>query len=544
MNIKHAKSYIQTFLKIKTKENKIRPFVLNEPQSRLYEIIAGLHREKKPIRLIILKARQMGFSTLTEALIFHRTATQEVVNSMIVAHKDAATTNLFNMSKLFYEMLPPLVKPMKKAFNGKQIIFENPTPNQAEKAKNPGLRSKIICATAGGAGIGRSDTLTNVHASEYAFWPGDKKATLNGLMQAVPPLPGTMIVIESTANGFDDFKQMWDRAVDGESDFVPVFFAWHEMAEYRMPYSGFELTAEEERIRQAYRLDLEQIAWRRWCIENNCGGDERLFRQEYPACPEEAFLTTGQSIFDVEKVLLRLAEVRKRKPLKRGRFEYDYDGLAITNIRWVEDKEGFIKIYRDAEARVPYVIGGDTAGEGSDKFVGQVLDNRTGEQVCTLRHTFDEDLYARQMYCLGMYYNKALIGIEANYTTYPIRELQRLGYPRQYYRESVDEITRRVKHKYGYVTDRKTRPLILAELTRIVREETELFWDEDTLREMPSFVTNSKGRAEAIAGEHDDCIMAVGIAHGIRGQQRRDLEPLPEEREEDTALEDFISFGY
>ena len=205
--LRNPLKYIEAFLVIKTKENKIVPFTLNTAQRRLYELTEKLRAEGKPIRIIILKSRQMGFSTLTEALIYYKTATRKNVNSFIITHKDEATSNLFNMSKLFQEKNP--IRPMLKNSNAKELIFENPTRNIREKAEFPGLKSKIKCATAGGKGVGRSDTLTNVHASELAFWPGDIGETYAGLMQAVPNTAESMVIIESTANGFNFFKEMF-----------------------------------------------------------------------------------------------------------------------------------------------------------------------------------------------------------------------------------------------------------------------------------------------------------------------------------------------
>ena len=108
---------------------------------------------------------------------------------------------------------------------------------------------------------------------------------------------------------------------------------------------------------------------------------------------------------------------------------------------------------------MPYVIGGDTAGEGSDSFVAQVLDNRTGVQVAQLRGKFDEDVFARQVYCLGLHYNTALIGLETNFSTYPVMELERLRYPRQYVRETIDDYTHKVRQSFGFLTNTKTRPV-------------------------------------------------------------------------------------
>jgi phage terminase large subunit len=227
--------------------------------------------------------------------------------------------------------------------------------------------------------------------------------------------------------------------------------------------------------------------------------------------------TTGKSVFDTQAVSRRLAE--KIQPVKRGCFAYAEAGNALRDIRWVEDNEGFVKIYKEAEAGRPYVIGGDTAGEGSDRFVAQVIDNITGEQVCTLRHQFDEDLYAKQVYCLGMYYNTALIGIEANWTTYPILTLERLRYPRQYVRERIDRYTHEVEQRFGFVTNIKTRPAIIAELIRAVREDIEIVCDTDTLEEMLTFVRNEQYKPAAEVGAHDDTVMALAIAHYIRPQQ-------------------------
>ncbi len=519
VHIKNAKEYINAFLKIKTKQNEIVPFRLNEPQKRLYGVIREQAQAGKPIRIIILKARQMGFSTLTEALIFHRTVTKSNVNSLVIAHKEDATTNLFNMDKLFYSELPEMMKPQRKASNAKELIFDTPSNSSGR-----GLNSKIKCATAGGDGVGRSDTFTNVHISEFAFWSGDKMETLNGLLQSVPSTAGTMVVIESTANGFDEFKRLWDASVNGENDFVPVFFPWYELSEYSKPYDGFPLTEEEKRLRTEYGLTLDQLTWRRWCIKNNCGGDVSLFKQEYPASPEEAFIATGACVFDTEAVINRINDLSGYKGFQTGLFEYTDNGQRLTEAAWVEKKNGYIRLFREPEEKHPYVLGGDTAGEGSDYFTAHVIDNISGEQVAVLRSdNIDEDEYAKQVFCLATYYNNALVGIEANFSTFPIRELTRLGYNKQYVRETPDTFTGAIKKAFGFRTTTATRPVIIANLIQIVRDEIYLINDVQTLREMLSFV-RIKGKAQAEEGEHDDLVMGLAITYGIRGQQAMTIE--------------------
>lgn len=232
----------------------------------------------------------------------------------------------------------------------------------------------------------------------------------------------------------------------------------------------------------------------------------------------------GKTVFDARKINERLQSVPE--PLKVGYFNYDYDGVQITNIRWVNDRNGYIKIYGipNTPKVTKYCIGGDTAGEGSDYFTGHVLDAATGEQVAHLKHQFDADQYTRQMYCLGKYYKNALIGIEANFDSYPIRELQRLGYTNQYVRTKVDEYTGRTEKRFGFRTTVLTRPTIISKLIEIVREATESINDRETLLELLTIIRNEKGRIEAPEGGHDDDMMGLAIAHEIRSQVVFDRE--------------------
>lgn len=177
-----------------------------------------------------------------------------------------------------------------------------------------------------------------------------------------------------------------------------------------------------------------------------------------------------------------------------------------------------------------FAIGGDTAGDGSDYFTAQVLQVGTGEQVAVLRHRFDADLYAKQIYCLGKFYNDALIGIEANFDSYPIRELQRLGYPRQYVRQVFDSYTGRTEKRFGFKTTSVTRPMILSRLTEVIREKWDLLRDRATLEELLTIVRNEHGRIEAPLGGHDDLMMALAIGYEILDQAW-----LPPPREESPA---------
>lgn len=239
---------------------------------------------------------------------------------------------------------------------------------------------------------------------------------------------------------------------------------------------------------------------------------------------------TGKTVFDGKAVAERLEEIKGRR-VRAGYFAYDEasDGIHISAWRFVEAPDGPVRIYAEPGAGRPYVAGGDTAGEGSDWFVGQVLDNITGEQVCTLRHQYDEDTFAKQLYCLGMYYNGAMLAPETNFSTYPVKLLDLMGYPNLYVREVEDSFDGEIRHAFGFRTDALTRPVIISELIRVLREHMDTVNDEATLLEMLTFVRNEKLRPEAEKGAHDDCVMALAIAHYVRPQQTMAAKAAPKE---------------
>ena len=537
INIRNPKEYCESLLYIRDKKQRLVKLKFKPAQENLYRIIKEENQAGRPVRLIVLKGRQEGISTATEALMFQDSATRPLVNTLIVAHRDDSTAALFNMNKLFFDYLPKALQPMRKNSNAKELVFENPTRDEDEKRRRPGLRSRIRCITAGGKGAGRSLTQNNVHLSEFAFWPGNKMETLLGIMQSVPDDINTMVIIESTANGFNEFKELWDGAVEGTNGWRPVFLPWYMEPEYRKPVEpGTEWTEEERKLREQYGLDEEQLSWRRWCIKTNCGGDEQLFRQEYPNTPDEAFLLSGDPFFDNDVIMARRQAATT--PLRVGLFEHDVpeiEGGMPQNWRFADREKGYIRIYEEPVPGRPYVLGGDTAGEGSDCFTAFVLDNTDGHQVAELQQPLSEILYARQVFCLGHYYNTALIGVEVNFSTYPERKLEEWHYPKLYQRERFDTYANIMVKSFGWVTSPKTRPAILAELHTIMDEAPELVASFETLGEMLTFVHGKNRRPEAAAGEHDDLVMAAAIAYAIRGQQRYTAELPDGEKKKWTA---------
>ena len=514
-----AKDFIEEFFKIKDKKGNLIKLKFNHSQQKFYDLLKESYGSR-PSRYIVLKARQLGISTFTEAFITFMTMFNPNTNSVIMAHLAESASSIFNMTKLFVNELPDGMRPQQKYSNAKEIVFD---------ADENGLKSSIRVMVASDAT--RGSTYKYAHLSEVAFWEHPEDALL-ALNQAVPMTDDSLIVMESTANGFNYFYNLWQDAVNGRNDYTPIFFPWYVDPSYTRPYDGFTLTPYEKDIMERYDLSLDQLQWRRWCIANNCGNDEMKFRQEYPITPEEAFITSGTSIFANDIILEHMKNLKD--PIKRGYFNYDYDGLHITNIRWVNDPLGYIKIYKEPTSN-PTVLGGDTAGEGSDFFVGQVLDSN-GYLCATLHHQFDEDLYVKQVYCLGAYYH-SLVAIEANFSTFPNRELQRLRYPTLYVRETYDTIVPGAQERFGFKTTALTRPTIINQLVEIVREHVDRINDRETLQEMLSFVRNAKGRPEASQGTHDDLVMGLAIAYeALRQLPTKRIQTVEKKYDEDLAF--------
>lgn len=273
----------------------------------------------------------------------------------------------------------------------------------------------------------------------------------------------------------------------------------------------------------------------------------------YEQLGEAKFTGLRGSYFNMQNIRRRMDEAPK--PLYQGEFEYRYENQMIidSSIEFVECDNGHVKLYREPKAGYPYVLAGDTAGEGSDWNTGVVIDNTTGGDVATIRINYDEDLYARQVYCLGKWYGElngcngnALVGLEINHSTHPNKELLRLDYDNVYIREKApDSISGVLEKKYGFRTTGfvgggGTRPVMLSMLRTIVRERPELILDKVLLSEMATFVKNDKGKPVAANGYHDDMVMARAISCYIASQQTceideeiEELEALPPELQDD-----------
>jgi hypothetical protein len=276
--------YARNCLKIRTKNEGLRSFVLNDAQIYIHDRLEKQLKETGKVRAILLKGRQQGASTLVGGRFIHKTTHNKGVRAFILTHDGESTNALFEMTERYYDNLPKFVKPTTGAANAKELQFNV-------------LDSGYKIGTAGNKAVGRGQTIQYFHGSEVSFWLNASEHT-KGIMQAVPDADGTEVIWESTANGVGNFfHEQWKLAEKGLSEFQAIFVPWFWQSEYKKAVpDGTVFSDEEIQLKDIYNLTLEQMFWRRMKIsELTTDGVDgtKAFKQEYPMNAAEAFQVSG-----------------------------------------------------------------------------------------------------------------------------------------------------------------------------------------------------------------------------------------------------------
>ena len=527
---------IEIFFCIVNKEQETVPFFLNTIQLKFKNVLNQAiqdYKDKKRnhLKFLVLKGRQQGFTSYITAYQLACTITMPNFSGFTVADSSDNTNTIFtDKAKYPYSQLPDILKPVEQTNNRTELLFSN-------------LNSKWRVATAGNKDIGRSKIVNFFHGSEAAFWKSIH-LIISGLGQALTK--DSIQILETTANGMNEYREFWREAEQGDNNWTPLFFEWWETPEYELPFGSDNERIEFQKcidsqetkfyrkcfwLQTEKHLTLEQLNW----YQAKQKDLKELLDQEYPCTPLEAFLTSGNPVFNAEIVLNRILHLEKEyehRKLRTGYFKYKYENQMIINetIEFVDSPTGWLTIYEEPMPGYHYVIGADTADGGSDSNTGQVLNNHTGEQATVFKAKMDTDLFAKQLYCLGKYYNGALLGPEVNFDSHPVKELQRLDYKNMYVRQKIDSIGEEVIMKYGFNTNVATRPVIIGDLVEIARDSIELIKDIPTLKEMLVFV-NIDGKPQAVIGEHDDLVMGLAIAYYIRSQEKTTIDIKTEQKD-------------
>lgn len=489
-------------LTIQKKDLQVEPINLDEPFAWAQkELVAEIERQYNaglPVRIIVLKGRQLGISTASEGVLFNWTFIHPGTRSLVIAHETKAAQHLFDMTKLMWEEWP-----YRELYHEKH--------NTQKTLSWLETRSSMSVATARNAGSGRSFTYHAVHCSECAFWEEPERLMV-GLNQSVPYKHGTVVILESTANGVGNwFHEEWTRAKHGESMYQPLFFPWYNHEEYSFPGTTLtrrDFTKVERELSEQYGLDAGQIAWRRHTIKNDCLDDENQFKQEYPCSPEEAFLSTGTNVFPLEK----LDDCYEPK---RG-----VTGQLVNNngrIEFIEDATGPLTLfsYPGKSARSKYVIAGDPSrtvyGDGA---CIQVLNRYTFEQVAVWHGHVDPVMFAHKLMEVGFYFNTALLNVEIEGPGYgTIGVILDHAYPEIWKYRWPDKQPGKLSTSYGWSTNYQRKHWAISKLIWLLGQKALTIHDERTYDQMQNYVNLPNGElGPASYKMFDDAVMALAIA--------------------------------
>lgn len=491
-------------LKIKDKRAQVIPLTLNPEQRQYLDMVEDDLNAGRPARYIILKARQMGMSTLTEGLIFGFSFMWPGTKSAIVAHETKASQNLLAMTNLYW-----------KQYAFKSLYTEK--YNSKNELSWKETDSSIWVTTAKNPDTGRSNTLQCVHASEVAFWD-DAETTFLSLLNTVPVgYEKTFVVLESTANGIGGyFYDTWRAAEAGDVEFKPLFFPWYTFDEYRASRAGIDwgnslgrLNAEEKALRKL-GIDDDQLAWRRWMIRNRTGNSVDKFHQEYPTTADEAFIATGMNIFPLDNLVDCFVP---KNGVTGGVIR-----MADNSIQFKPYSTGPLTVYKYPSSSHnfgQYFVGGDpTHTTRGDYACAQVINRRTWEQVAVWRGKIDPASFGRVLRDLARYYNNAMISTEIEGPGYAtIGALLESGYPHIWKKRGADKEPGKVNDNYGWSTSDKTKQWAIGVTLKAVIDKDLTIHHMQTFMEMRDYVTLPDGTmGPASRGDNDDTVMALAIA--------------------------------
>lgn len=495
----HLKPLLEQ-LYVVDKDGMSIPFKLNWAQEKFLEVFEEQWNAGKPVRIIVLKARQLGISTLVQAIIFLLTLNIKHQRSVVIGSEVDNAQHLLGMSHHYWETYPYAKLHAQKYGSRNELAWSD-------------TGGSIKVMTSGNAKAGRGKTTRALHASEVAFYENPRKVML-GMLQSVPTRPGTFVCMESTANGLGDyFCDRWEAAEGGDSDYIPLFFPWDQHYEYRASYIGVpfdnlgDLDAEEKLLRRR-GLDDDQLAWRRWAIRNLTDNDIHQFHQEYPLTPEEAFVSTGSNVFPIAK----LRECYEPEEGMKGRLYYE------NGVQFQPDINGPLTIFRwpspDTEYG-KYLIGGDpTHTTRGDSASGQVISRRTLEQVAVLDLRIDPGGFGRQLDLLGQFYNNAIVAPEVEGPGYAtVATMIEKNYPNLWENKVADTTPGKHSDHWGWRTTAKSKQLAIGYALRLVVDHDVTIHHSKTFSEMKNYVTlENGGYGNASGTPNDDTVMAYAIA--------------------------------
>lgn len=498
------------------------PFVLNRPQRRVLALFEGQRLSGMPVRVIMLKARQWGGSTLVQMyMAWIQIVLHKNWNSLICGHlRDTASAIKGIYSRLLANY------PVDLLPEGKQMKFKT-----FEGSKNAGEISGRGCVVMMGSAQSQESVrgydISMAHLTEVAFWPDSDRHCPDDVVRSVSGTvemkEDSVVVLESTANGMGSyFHTEWLRAKAGQSDKTAVFVPWHEIELYRRPVADAEalwnsLDDYERHLWQS-GCTLEMINW--YHHKRREYSSQSLMMAEFPSNDIEAFTHTGKNVFD----MTCLEELRRdcREPRWRGDVVAQYKSLC--NVRWCESESGLMKVWRMPEpttVRSRWVVAVDVGGRSdrADWSVITVIDRGElltdkPQVVAQWRGHTDHDLLAWKAAQVATFYANALLVIESNTLECEGTEGDSSEFIMDTIARHYTNMYRRTKSgRVGFQTNRETKQSVVNYLIECVRDRLYVERDDEAVNEMSWYEVKSNGGYGAKQGRHDDVLMtrAIGL---------------------------------
>lgn len=510
--------FSEYFLRVEAKGGRLLAFKPRHYQRRIIDPILEAYYAKRPVRLLVCKGRQMGISTTVAAVFFWLMVSNEHMKGKLIADQSKRTDEVFGIYKRFLSNLHPDLMPMVETDNTREVLFQN--PNRDKIKIDPGLDSGMKAETAKDPNAGRAGTATLAHETEHAYFDYASKID-EGLGNSIPLMEGVFsaVVKETTSNGMDGkgsaFYTAWCEAEAGASNSIPIFISWTENTEYEWNDKGIILTEKEKQLLEAFpELTLRKLSWRRNKIKeysNNTGDEdgslyspEERFQQDYPLSAEESFLSSGNPVFDQEKLKAQIERMRQSPPPK-------FDIIHFFKDTLLEKYSEGLEVYDIPKEGTIYAIGADISeglehGDASSAFVT----DKNLNQVARWHGRIDPDLFGILLVALGKLYNNALLAPEINNMGYStLSAIKNAEYWNVYERDVRDERTEEIKKKIGWRTTVANKLDMLSYLQARHRDNEVLIRDDLLLKEMRGITRDSQGKV-SLNGK--DRVVAACIA--------------------------------
>jgi len=555
--IKYRYYFFKNELKIVTKLARMEPLLPKTAQIKIMKVMMALRKEKKPVRVVVVKVRRLGSSSLFLADCYAETTLRTNFKSVVIAHRTDSTDNLLSIIKTYHDYQTPELRPMRKKSNAKELIFRN--PDDVDMHKNPGLNSQIKVFTAGGgkgegkgAGAALGETIHYFLGSEVAMW-GDYAEGITGAAEiAVPKLDGTTIVYESSGYGMGGFfKDLYFDAVNGQNNYTPIFVGFQDDEDCVMKATKSECNHWENLLRAEIdgnehekhdamkklglmspkigyydfilemnkktddNLRYEQVKYLKDVFENECHSNAKQLRNMYPADAHDAFMYGASNLFDNYKLDYQLKMNCVYEP-KEMVVVQKKEGAPFE---LTEAEQGSIKVWETPLEKGYYILSMDVSeGVGNDYTPIHIYRLHPFEQVARFSSNTIETMDSKVLALnLAKIYNYAFVIIEANsagidVVNYFINQ----HYANLYHRIAFDDVEKKDVLKAGWKTGHNskwTMQLSAAERINKGTEGTVILRCRETVGQLMTIQRNpDTGLAAAPAKQHDDEYIAFAMA--------------------------------